>query len=75
MARAVRLVVPTVVLGLMLGSVGVPAAEVPPEQTGLAVGTKAPAMVLQDQAGKEVALADLLKKGPVAVVFHRSADW
>jgi Peroxiredoxin len=27
------------------------------------------------QDGKQVSLASLLKKGPVAVVFHRSADW
>ena len=28
-----------------------------------------------EQNGKEVSLESLLKKGPVAVVFHRSVDW
>ena len=45
------------------------------DKTGLAVGAKAPEFKLKDQNGKEVSLADLLKKGKVAVVFHRSADW
>lgn len=45
------------------------------EKTGLPVGQKAPAFALKDQNGKEVSLALLLKSGPVALVFHRSADW
>ncbi len=46
-----------------------------PADPGLAVGQTAPSFALKDQTGKEVALPALLKKGPVAVVFHRSADW
>ena len=46
-----------------------------PEKTGLPVGQKAPAFSLSDQNGKEVSLAALLKSGPVALVFYRSADW
>ncbi len=46
-----------------------------PEKTGLAVGQKAPRFTLQDQNDREVSLAALLKKGPVALVFFRSADW
>ena len=46
-----------------------------PEMTGLAVGQKAPAFTLKDQNGRDVSLATLLKKGPVALVFYRSADW
>ena len=42
---------------------------------GLKVGEKAPAFKLKDQKGKEVELKTLLKKGKVALVFHRSADW
>jgi cytochrome oxidase Cu insertion factor (SCO1/SenC/PrrC family) len=42
---------------------------------GLAVGTKAPAFKLVGQDGKEHALADLLLKGKLALVFHRSAEW
>jgi peroxiredoxin len=45
------------------------------ESTGLAVGQSAPGFTLRDQRGEEVALASVLKKGPVAVVFHRSAAW
>jgi peroxiredoxin len=47
----------------------------PEEKAGLPVGQSAPAFTLTDQNGKEVSLESLLKKGPVAVVFHRSVDW
>ena len=47
----------------------------PEEQTGLKVGEKAPAFTLKDQEGKERSLDELLKKGKVALVFYRSADW
>jgi cytochrome oxidase Cu insertion factor (SCO1/SenC/PrrC family) len=46
-----------------------------PEKTGLAVGVKAPAFTLKDQNDRNVSLETLLKKGPVALVFYRSADW
>lgn len=42
---------------------------------GLAVGTQAPDFTLKNAAGADVALSALLKKGPVALVFYRSADW
>lgn len=42
---------------------------------GLAVGAKAPSVSLKDQNGVERKLSDLLSKGPVALVFYRSADW
>ena len=45
------------------------------EIPGLKVGDKAPAFKLKDQKGKDVSLQALLKKGKVAVVFTRSADW
>jgi cytochrome oxidase Cu insertion factor (SCO1/SenC/PrrC family) len=44
-------------------------------KTGLPVGAKAPAFTLKDQAGQERTLAEFLKKGNVALVFHRSASW
>ena len=47
----------------------------PDEQTGLKVGAKAPSFTLKDQVGKERSLDQLLKKGKVALVFYRSADW
>jgi cytochrome oxidase Cu insertion factor (SCO1/SenC/PrrC family) len=47
----------------------------PEEQTGLKVGTEAPKFTLKDQEGKERALDEFLKKGKVALVFYRSADW
>jgi len=47
----------------------------PEEQTGLKPGAKAPLFTLKDQEGKERSLDELLKKGKVALVFYRSADW
>ena len=47
----------------------------PDEQTGLAVGSKAPGFALKDQEGRERSLDAFLKKGKVALVFYRSADW
>ena len=47
----------------------------PPVNAGLAVGQVGPAFTLVEQNGKEVSLESLLKKGPVALVFHRSVDW
>lgn len=47
------------------------AAEVP----GLKVGTPAPSFTLKNSAGQEVALSAALKRGKVALVFVRSADW
>jgi len=47
----------------------------PEEQSGLKVGEKAPRFTLKDQQGAESSLDDLLKKGKVALVFYRSADW
>ena len=55
---------------------GLDAAEVvSAENTGLRIGQAAPAFSLKDQNGKVVSLDALLKKGPVALVFFRSADW
>jgi cytochrome oxidase Cu insertion factor (SCO1/SenC/PrrC family) len=47
----------------------------PEELTGLKVGAKAPNFTLKDQEGKERSLDEFLKKGKVALVFYRSADW
>jgi len=60
----------------VLLSSGVDAAEeTSPEKAGLPIGQAAPAFALVEQNGKEVSLESLLKKGPVALVFHRSVDW
>ena len=45
------------------------------EKAGLAVGQKASAFALKDQNDRDVSLESLLRKGPVALVFYRSADW
>ena len=47
----------------------------PEEQTGLKVGAEAPKFTLKDQEDKERSLDEWLKKGKVALVFFRSADW
>ncbi len=52
-----------------------PGKPAPEELSGLRVGSVAPKFVLKDQDGKERSLDDLLKKGKVALVFYRSADW
>lgn len=41
----------------------------------LKIGEKAPAIQLKDQHGNTQTLSALTKKGAVAIVFHRSADW
>jgi hypothetical protein len=66
--------------GIVLGLIAVlataaRAAPAPEDKTGLKVGEKAPEFVLKDQAGTERSLQDLLKAGPVALVFYRSAGW
>ena len=39
------------------------------------IGSKAPEFTLSDSTGQKHALSELLKKGSVAIVFYRSADW
>jgi len=63
-----------VAIALILGRLDA-SEEFPEEKTGLPIGQSAPAFTLTDQNGREVSLESLLKKGPVAVVFHRSVDW
>ena len=65
-----------VAFGLLVGAGAVLAAEPPSEEkTGLKVGEKAPEFKLKDQAGEERTLSAMLKDGPVALVFYRSASW
>jgi cytochrome oxidase Cu insertion factor (SCO1/SenC/PrrC family) len=45
------------------------------DQSGLEVGEKAPKFTLKDQRGENRSLDEYLKKGKVALVFYRSADW
>jgi cytochrome oxidase Cu insertion factor (SCO1/SenC/PrrC family) len=45
------------------------------EQPGLNVGENAPRFTLKDQQNKERSLDEFLRKGKVALVFYRSADW
>ena len=42
---------------------------------GIEVGKKAPDFELKDQLDKPIKLTELLKRRPVAIVFHRSASW
>lgn len=65
-----------VALGLLVGAGCVQAAEpAPVEKTGIQVGEKAPQFELMDHDGKQRTLKGLLKQGPVALVFYRSASW
>jgi peroxiredoxin len=45
------------------------------EMPGLKVGDTAPNFTLRDSAGAEYRLQDLVRKGKVALVFVRSANW
>lgn len=72
---SIRLIRSLAVCSLMLALHPIAAAPASPEKTGVAVGQKAPGFTLKDQNDREVSLAALLKKGPVALVFFRSADW
>ena len=66
----------SLIAGHLLMALGAITAEpAAPEKVGLDVGQKAPAFTLKDQNDRDVALKSLLKKGPVALVFFRSADW
>jgi len=47
----------------------------PGESAGLEIGSPAPKFSLTDQLGETRTLEELLKKGKVALVFYRSADW
>ena len=42
---------------------------------GIPVGEKLPEISLPQQDGREVSVQQLLKQGPVALVFYRSAGW
>jgi peroxiredoxin len=71
--RLVRL--PIAMAALMLGPVLVAHGQNSPPKAEIAVGQRAPSFTLKDQNDREVSLNDLLKKGPVAVVFIRSVEW
>lgn len=73
--RTTRFFQTLVVAWLWTTLTGYAAPPAAPEKTGLAVGQKAPPFTLKDQNDREVSLESLLKKGPVALVFYRSADW
>lgn len=45
------------------------------ENSGIAVGQKAPSFRLKDQNGKVRSLDEFAAQGNVALVFYRSADW
>ena len=66
----------SLIAGHLLMALGAITAEpAAPEKVGLDVGQKAPAFTLKDQNDRDVSLESLLKKGPAALVFYRSADW
>ncbi len=44
-------------------------------EVGPIVGATLEEFSLNDQHGKKRTLSETLKDGPVAFVFHRSADW
>jgi len=64
------------VAGLLTAMLAVAsAAKGDDDQTGLKLGSNAPAFTLKDQDGQPRSLDEFLKKGKVALVFYRSANW
>lgn len=62
-------------LSFALLSIGLSVGGAEESIPGLNVGERAPEFSLPSASGSEVSLAKLLKDGPVALVFVRSADW
>lgn len=73
--KLTRLVLALSASGLLLAQTASAAEPAAPEHAGLGAGQKAPLFTLKDQANHDASLESLLKKGPVALVFFRSADW
>jgi cytochrome oxidase Cu insertion factor (SCO1/SenC/PrrC family) len=73
--KLIRLALALSVSGLLLAQASSAAELAAPEHTGLAVGKTAPLFRLKDQKNRDISFESLLKKGPVALVFFRSADW
>lgn len=63
------------ILALMCFAASGFAKESSDSSPGAEVDAKAADFELLDQNEKKVKLSTLIKKGPVAVVFHRSAGW
>lgn len=51
------------------------AKEADPAKTGVKVGEQAPDFTLTGADGQTYTLSEMIKNGPVALVFTRSADW
>lgn len=73
--KLIRVAVALFVSGVFLTQTASAVEPAAPEHTGLTVGKKATLFTLKDQANHDLSLESLLKKGPVALVFFRSADW
>ena len=65
----------SIILLLLFAATACVAEEKEQKLPGIKVGESAPDFELKAQNGKSVKLSTLVKKGPVAVVFHRSASW
>jgi hypothetical protein len=66
-------------LAIALAS-GLPCGAVPDwmqdaASVGIQAGAKAPAFELSDQSGRKRALASLMERRGLVLVFFRSADW
>ena len=61
--------------GLVVTVALVPSATNAQDEIGPKVGSTIEDFSLVDQSGKTHQFSELLKAGPVAVVFYRSASW
>lgn len=63
-------------VAIAAGMAAAQAADAPDEMTGTVnVGDKAPDFTLKSYDGKEYTLSELVKDGPTALIFYRSAYW
>ena len=63
------------VLTVLLATSAITVDGTPAQEQEISVGARAPLFTLKDQNDREVSLAALVQKGPVAVVFIRSVVW
>ncbi len=61
--------------GLLVAVAFVPATTNAQDEIGPKIGSTIEDFSLDDQSGKTHQFSELLKAGPVAVVFYRSASW
>jgi cytochrome oxidase Cu insertion factor (SCO1/SenC/PrrC family) len=63
------------VLAALAGAAWAQGEPAPDEMTGVKIGETAPDFTLEGHDGRQYTLSEMVKNGPVAVMFYRSAHW